>query len=395
MKIATMVRGYIPAPRPKDMVYAPIDLAVEITNSLNNKGHRVDYFGPMGTVLDKEDAVETRNLRPLVHDNAEFRALIEDIGQLSHYNPAMWDFYFAQEMFARARKGVYDILHFHHPEAAQPFVKLYPDVPVVYTLHDPIEGIRKEIFELYRTPNQYCVSISNNQRRTAPDLPYAATVYNGIDVEQFNFGKEEHDDFLLFTGRIVPEKGVKEAIQVAQQTDMRLLIIGPLAKDSQEYFDQHIKPHLNEKILYLGFIERDEIARYYQKAKAVLMPIQWEEPFGLTTIEAMACGTPVVVMRRGSMPEIVEDGRSGYIVDSVAEMVEAVKKVHLLHSKDCRQHVLDNFTSELMVDGYEQVYKDIIKHSRANRKYPVTSLRRISHTAKKKIETTIVPKKKK
>ncbi|HET8690214.1 MAG TPA: glycosyltransferase family 4 protein, partial [Candidatus Saccharimonadales bacterium] len=344
------------------------------------------YFGPNGTRLKKLKNLEvyTNNLRPLVHNYEEFRDLTESPELMNHYYPSMWDFYYAQKMFERARAGEFDLLHFHHPETAMPFVKMYPEVPVVYTLHDPVYNWYKETFEMYNTPNQYYISISDNQRRTAPDLNYVATVYNGIDPEMFAFSEEEHDDYLLFAGRIVPEKGVKEAIQVAMEADMRLLIIGPLYPDHQEYFDQHIKPFLNEKILYLGFIGRQELVRYYQKAKALILPAQWEEPFGLTTIEAMACGTPVIALRRGAFPEIIEDGQNGYVVDSLADMLDAIKKIHLISSKACRDHVVENFSIKQMVDGYEKAYREVVKRA-ARGRYglrPLHHIKRISRTAK-------------
>ncbi|HYG83294.1 MAG TPA: glycosyltransferase family 4 protein [Verrucomicrobiae bacterium] len=358
MKIATMVRGYIPAPRPADMVYAPIDLAVAISEQLTKRGHEVTYFGPNGTHLRAE--VETRNLRPLAHNYEEFAGLLKNIDALSHHVPGMWDAYLVREMFERARQGEFDLLHFHHPESALPYVHLYPDVPVIYTLHDPINPLFREVLEMYQTPSQYFVSISENQRIPAPDLPYVATVYNGIDTDVFEL-TEEKDDYLLFAGRINQQKGVKEAIQVAQQTDHRLLILGPIYADQQEYFDQHVKPHLNEKILYLGFVERETAVRYFQKAKAFLMPIQWEEPFGLTMAEAMACGTPVIAMRRGSVPEVVADKKTGYIVDSVTEMAEAVAKVKRIKPENCRKHVEERFSTDKMVDGYEAAFQKAIE----------------------------------
>ncbi|HEX6258518.1 MAG TPA: glycosyltransferase family 4 protein [Candidatus Saccharimonadales bacterium] len=353
MKIATMVRGYLPAPRPADMVYAPIDLAVAISEQLTKRGHTVTYYGPNGTHLCAD--VETQNLRPLVHNYEEFAGLLKNIDALSHNIPGIWDNFLVKDMFERARKKEFDLLHFHHPESALPYVHLYPDVPVVYTLHDPIGPLFREVLEMYHTSSQFFVSISDNQRIPAPDLPYMATVYNGIDTELFSF-TEEKDDYLLFAGRIVPEKGVKEAIQIAQQTDNRLLILGPVYSDQQEYFEQHVKPHLNEKILYLGFVERDAAVRYFQKAKAFLMPIQWEEPFGLTMVEAMACGTPVIALRRGSVPEVIAHRKTGFIVDSVAEMIEAVQNIKKIKARDCRKHVEEFFSIPKMVDGYEQAF---------------------------------------
>jgi len=353
-----MVRGYLPLPRPSDMVYAPIDLAGALAEGLQARGHQVDFYGPLGSESAGATIVN-RNLRPLATSNQEFQTLLGSGEQVNHYVPALWDSYLAQTMFERARAGEYDLLHFQHPEVALPLAGAYRDVSVVYTLNDPVYPWYKEVFELYDSPNQHYVSISDNQRRDAPDLNYAATVYNGIDTDDFRFSAE-HEDYLLFTGRVVPEKGVKEAIAVAEATNHRLLIVGPVPPAAQGYFEQYIKPHLSGRILYLGFIERDKILPYYQKAKALLMPIQWEEPFGLTSIEAMACGTPAIVMARGSMPEIILNGKTGFLVHSTGEMIEAVRKVNQLNRRACREHVKAHFALKQMVDGYERVYEQVL-----------------------------------
>lgn len=383
MKIAMMVRAYLPAPRPADMIYAPIDLAVAIASGLAKRGHSVDFFAPLGSELQQVH-VETANLRALASNQQEFRALIEDGDRINHYVPALWDNYMAQDMFRRAAQGQYDLLHFHHPEAALPFARLHPEVPVVHTLHDPVYGWYKELFELYHSPNQRFISISDNQRRDAPDLPYAGTVYNGVDVDQFLFSAEA-EDYLLVAGRIVPQKGFKEAVQIAQQTGSRLLIAGPVYPDHQGYFDQYIKPHLNDKILYLGYLEQSQLACYYQKAKAFLMPIQWEEPFGLTMVEAMACGTPVIALRRGSVAEVVQHGRTGFVVDSIAEMCAAVEQAGQIDRAACRQRVQEYFSIDKMVDTYERTFEEVLRaRKKLSRTYVKTQLRRVPGAIKAK-----------
>lgn len=364
MKIAIMVRGYLPVPRPKDLIYAPIDLAIAISEGLVKRGHSVDFYGPLGTKAGHGVNVVTQNLRPLVHDQAETRDLFHDIGRLTHYVPALWDEYLAVEMFKRARKGEYDLLCFEHPEVGLSLARLHPSVPVVHVLNDPVFPWYKELFELFQSPNQHFVSISKNQQRDAPDLPYLSAVYNGVDVQHFPFG-DSPEDYLLIAGRIVPEKGFKEAIQIAKQTGDRLLIIGPVYPESQDYFDQYIKPQLSDRILYLGYVEYSQMWRYFQKAKAFLTPVQWEEPFGLTTIEAMASGTPTISLRRGAAPEIIVDGKTGFVVDSVAEMAAAVGKIGQINRGDCREHVKQHFSIDKMVDGYEAAFEQLLhQHSR-------------------------------
>ncbi len=383
MRIAMMVLGYVPAPRPNDMMYAPLDIAVATAEGIARRGHQVDFFAPLGSHFhDPHVTVQNLHIRPLAHNQQELTNLFRTADRYASGVPALWDQRFASEMFARAERGVYDVLHFHHPETALTLARIYKRVPVVYTLHDPVTRIHKELFELYQTPNQHFVSISLNQRRDAPDLNYVANVYNGIDMHSFSFS-DGPEDYLLYVGRIVPDKGVKEAIQVAKETGHRLIIIGQIYPDSQEYFDQHIKPFLNDRILYLNHIERNHLPKYYQKAKALLTPVQWEEPFGLTTIEAMACGTPVISLRRGAAPEIIEDGKSGFVVDSIAEMIEAVHKIGKVKRHNCRTHVQDNFSIDKMVTGYEAAYRDIVTQAS-----PVHRLRRMTGKLQQSLSLT-------
>lgn len=362
MKIAMMVRAYIPVPRPKDIVYANIDLAVDIAEGLVRRGHTVDFYAPMGSHLKKSN-VQDCKLPPLVHNLEEFRELLFNTDKLIHGLPQLWDEYMAKIMFDKATAGDYDLLHFDHPESALSLAQLYPNVPVVYTLHDPIVSYHKEAYELFQTPNQHYVSISDNQRRDAPDLAYARTIHHGIDTRKFAF-EDKPEDYLMYNGRIVPEKGVREAIQVAKTTQHRLLIIGPTYPDSMDYFDKYIKPELNDQILYLGFIERDQLPKYYQKAKAMLTPVQWEEPFGLTTIEAMSCGTPVISFNRGAAPEIIDNGKTGYVVDTTAEMIDAVHKLNKIKRQDCRAYVEKNYAISNMVGNYEAVFEKIVSEQK-------------------------------
>lgn len=351
-----MVRGFLPAPAPTDIAYSPIGVAISIAEGLAAKGHLVTFFGPEGTNLKTE--VETLDVRPLVKSDQDFNELLSTMDLFQNYVPSLYDQYMVKAMFERAAKGEFDVLLFNHPESAMGYASLYPKISVVYILHDYLDEKRKRTIEMHQSPNQHFISISDSQRRDAPDLPYAATIYNGIDTDLFTYC-DKAEDYLLFAGRIVPEKGVREAVQVAIRTNKRLLIIGHLPSTSQWYFDEHIKPYLSDKILYLGLIDKIQLAKYYQKALALLVPIQWEEPFGLSMAEAMSCGTPVIAFRRGSVPEVVKDGKTGFIVDSTATMVEAIEKIEMINRKDCRTHVEQNFTLAHMVSAYEQVLESL------------------------------------
>ena len=367
MKIAMMVRGFIPMPRPSDMIYAPIDLAVAIAKGLGERGHEVTVFSPLGSdVYGPGITLETMNLRPLVRNQTEFEALLNNTEYLSHDVHGLWDRYMVNAMYERAEKGEFDLVYFHHPESALSHAAKHRRVPTVYALNDPIYPWYRELFELFHSPNQHFVSISKNQRRDAPDLPYLATIHNGVDLDLFTFSAKR-EDYLLFAGRITAEKGVKEAIQIAKESKHRLLIIGPINHGSQGYFDQYIKPQLNEHILYLGRMDQDQLPIYYQNAKAVLTPIQWEEPFGLTTVEAMACGTPVISLHRGAAPEIIKHGETGFVVGSIAEMVDAVGKVDTIKAQACRDHVQRYFSTDRMVDHYEKAFEQLLSGTEANK----------------------------
>lgn len=357
MKIAMMVRSFIASPVQNDIVYSPTGVAIAIAEGLQARGHEVTFFGPNGT--DIKTTVETCNVRPLAENAHELHKVISTPDLFEDYLPSLFDQYMARLMFQRARKGEFDALFFHHFESAAPMATLFPDVPVFYTLHDQLNDKRSHQINLHHSDNQHFISISNSQRRDAPDLNYIDTIYNGIDTDFFSFS-EDAEDYLMFAGRIVPDKGIKEAVQVALATGKRLIISGQIPPSEQWYFDEHVKPHLNDKILYLGLIDKEQLVKYYQKASALLMPIQWEEPFGLTMAEAMSCGTPVIAFRRGSVSEVVVDGKTGFIVDNTHDMIEAVDKIDTIRRQDCRTHVLAHFTKERMVINYEAALQSII-----------------------------------
>lgn len=353
MRIATMVKGYLTVPTPPDIIYAPADLGLQIAAGLIDKGHTVDFYAPKGSVVQPA-ALVTLELEPLAHDYESFQSLLINPAYASDNILATWDMYLAEEMFRRAAQGEYDILLFHHPEVALPFVRHYPNVKVVYIMHDPIIPLQKQTLEMYASSNQHIISISDKQRETAPDLPYLATIYNGIDTDYFTV-RQSTDEYLLFLGSILPRKGTKEAVGAALKSGEQLVIAGPTYPDNKEYFDTFVEPYIDGKqIRYLGHVPHNKTAELFQNAKAFLMPIQWEEPFGLTMAEALACGTPVIAMNRGSVPEIIEDGKTGYIVSSVDEMVEAVKKVDAIDPSVCRDSAKKRFSIDAMVDAYEK-----------------------------------------
>ena len=354
-----MVRGFLPTPPQNDIAYSPASVAKALAEGLAKRGHEITFFGPEGTTFDQNITVETCGLQPIATTMSELDEQISTPDLFSDYRFELYDGVMAREMLARANKGKFDCVVFHHFESALTLAPLFPNVPIVFILHDVLDSKRREVIEQNTSPNQHFISISNNQRRNLPDLNYVATIYNGIDTEKFAYN-DEAEDYLMISGRVTPEKGVKEAVQVAIQTKRRLLIAGSLSRQNFRYFDEEIKPYLDDKILFLGMLDRDQLVKYYSKAAALLSPIQWDEPFGLSMAEANSCGTPVIAFNRGSVPEVVADGVSGYVVDNSAEMILAIEKLDKLQRKNCAKHAHDNFSESIMLDHYESVLQSIV-----------------------------------
>jgi glycosyltransferase involved in cell wall biosynthesis len=227
--------------------------------------------------------------------------------------------------------------------------------PMLTTIH----GFSSpQILPVYKKYNKssYYVSISNSDR--CPDLDYLATVYNGINSEDFSFVAEPQN-YLLFFGRIHPHKGVYESIQIAKKAKRKLIISG-LIQD-QTYFDTMVKPYVNnDTIVYVGNSGPAERDMLLGNAIALLHPISFDEPFGLSVAEAMFCGTPVIAFNRGSMPELILDKQTGYLVNTVDQGANAVKDIKIISRKFCRDWAMSKFSSQKMAESYLSVYKQII-----------------------------------
>jgi len=253
-----------------------------------------------------------------------------------------------------------DIIHNHIGWRFLPFARFF-SAPVVTTLHGPLDIFYQQFFYGQFAEMPY-VSISNAQREPFLKLNYAATVYNGINLKDFTFNQNS-DNYLAFLGRTSPEKGLKEAIQIAKKAGIKLKIAAKIDAVDLNYFNKEIKPLIdNKQIEYIGEIGAEERDNFLGKATALLAPIQWREPFGLFFVEAMACGTPVIATKMGSVPEVVKNGETGFVVENqVDNFVEAIKKIKLIDRKNCRQHVEKNFTVEKMAKNYLKVYKRVLK----------------------------------
>ena len=248
----------------------------------------------------------------------------------------------------------FDIIHNHFDFLPLTYSGLI-HTPVITTIH----GFSSEqIIPVYKKYNahSYYVSISNSDRHR--ELTYLDTVYNGLDEEQFHYG-DGKGGYLLYFGRIHPHKGAYEAIQIAKRSKVKLILCG-LIQD-RRYFDEKVAPYLNDpSIIYMGNAGSQQRSQLLGDALALLHPISFEEPFGLSVAEAMMCGTPVIAFERGSMKELIVDGKTGFLVNNIQEAIVAVSKVNTLSRSECRQHAMDRFSSRVMTLNYLKLYQRIL-----------------------------------
>jgi glycosyltransferase involved in cell wall biosynthesis len=239
------------------------------------------------------------------------------------------------------------------------------DTPVVHTVHGPLGGEPGLLYaSLARVaPDVGLISVSVNQRKPQPDLNWVANCPNALELDVYPVNPHK-GDYLLFLGRMNPGKGCHRAIEVAKEADIPLLIAGKMQdRAEKEYFEAHVRPNLGWGIEYLGEVDQAKKIDLLQNARVTLFPIEWEEPFGLVMIESMACGTPVVATRWGAVPEVIDDGRTGVIVDDYREMAGVIDKVAALDPFECRRYVEERFSSERMVRDYEQAYAKALETS--------------------------------
>jgi glycosyltransferase involved in cell wall biosynthesis len=228
-------------------------------------------------------------------------------------------------------------------------------VPGLHVTHGPLDGVPTEIYAgiARQSPRLRLVAISHAQRALAPRLPFAGVCHNGLALESAPF-RARPEGYLAFLGRMSPEKGPADAIRIARRAGLPLLI-GAKCREPAEhaYFAEHVAPALGPDVVWLGELNAAEKYELLGGARALLFPIAWPEPFGMVMIEAMACGTPVLATARGSVPEVVADGVTGFVRETPDELIDAVARIDEIDRHACRRHVAERFSADAMTAGYE------------------------------------------
>jgi glycosyltransferase involved in cell wall biosynthesis len=321
--------------------YGPWERVVSLlTEGLVERGVDVTLFATADSVTQAHlDAVCPR---PLQEDPS--------------LDPKVWEALHIANVFEKASR--FDLIHNHYDFLPLTYAALV-NTPVVTTIHGFSSERIKPVYRRYANRVAY-VSISNADRD--PDLPYTATVYHGIDLSEFT-PREQAGRGLVYLGRIHPDKGVAEAIAVAKAVGLPLVIAGIV--HDREYFDHEIAPHVDgDRVRYVGSLGPADRNEMLGSALALLHLVEFAEPFGLSMIEAMACGTPVIARRRGSVPEVVDEGVTGFVVDDVAGAVDAVGRVGALDRRAVRARVAERFSRDRMVDDYLGVYERVLSGAR-------------------------------
>ncbi len=311
-----------------------------LTEELVQMGHDVTLFA-------SGDSVTTARLRPMV-----YKALRLDKHSI---DPVADHILLAEQVFKHA--GEFDIIHSHIDYMPYSLYRRM-ETPHVTTLHG-----RLDIPNLYNLYHEFddvpLVSISNYQRFPLPWVNWVSTVYHGLPKDIYDFNATA-GDYLAFIGRISPEKRLDFAIEIAKKADMPLKIAAKVDKVDKEYFETVIVPLLDHpSIEYIGEIDEVQKNDFLGNAYALLFPIDWPEPFGLVMIEAMACGTPVIARLHGAVPEVMEQGITGYIVKEMEYAVQAVKDVAKLSREQCRKEIKEKFTARRMAENYLKVYEQL------------------------------------
>jgi glycosyltransferase involved in cell wall biosynthesis len=324
--------------------YGPWEQVVsDLTTGLVTAGHDVTLFAPASTVTGA-DLVAT-----VPHAIADWPP------NEMPPDARVWEEVHIARAMETVARGEHDVVHSHlnvHPLGYAPLL----DTPILTTLHGSAwnRSIHPALEMFSDLP---FVSLSESERSFFPALNYVATVPNGIDCDAIRFSPDEGDS-LLFVGRMAPEKQPHVAIEVARRTGRGLILAGPVEAKHRDYFDEQVSPGIDGRdVVYLGPLDRAEVLDLYSTGLALLMPLAWEEPFGLVVVEALASGTPVIAWRRGAMPELIRDGVTGALVDDVDGALSALENTAWIDRKACRRDAETRFSIDAMTRGYLSAYE--------------------------------------
>ena len=252
----------------------------------------------------------------------------------------------------------FDIIHNHTCPEGMALAE-FADKPVLTTLHG---GMKNELDLLFERYTGWYATISHSAKAELPKKArFAGVVYNGIDVSSFPYNAGPRQDYLLYLSRMSVEKGPHLAIEIARRLGMRLVMAGNVNTPDIPFFREQVEPHIDgDLIQYVGEADQAEKRRLLSEARCLVAPVTWAEPFGLFMAEAMACGTPVIALRKGSTPEVVRHGETGFVVDSVEEMADAVANLGKIDPAACRARVVEEFSIKRMTDRYLEAYETVL-----------------------------------
>ncbi len=353
-------------------IFAPARLALDLAEGLEKLGHEVTFFSP-GPVDTKVKNINS----DLTYFTEEVEAItklkIEDgaVSELIKNKPLTFLTLSRQiqsdlisRCYKMANQGEFDIVHVYtnEEETAMAFSELVK-VPTVFTHHEPFNFLARYRTNFQKYKHLNFISISKSQQKAYPDINFVGNVYHGIDANRFEFNNTPKDYF-AFLGRIIKPKGVHLAIQACLETGQKLEIAGKhySGHGGDRYWEEKIEPFIDGKqIEYVGYISTDaEKSEFLGNAKGLLMPVQWEEPFGMVMLEAMACGTPVVGFAKGSIPEVVKDKVTGIVVEDLEDMKSGLGKINEIDRKEVRDYVEKEFSLKNMAQQHEKIYKQLI-----------------------------------
>jgi glycosyltransferase involved in cell wall biosynthesis len=316
-----------------------------LCNGLVAQGHDVTLFAPETSETDATLQAFEAPLRERFSSD-------ELVNLAPHLHLQM-----LAELYQRSED--FDVIHSHLDIWTLPFTRLR-DTPTLLTMHGrlDLDHIRDLLPRYGRVP---LVSISDDQRRAVADLPltWTATVYNGLDLATYQDVPHDAEGYLGFVGRIAEEKGPLAAIEISDRSGVPLRMAAKVDPLDVPYYENEVKPEMGSHVDFVGEIEEREKPAFYAGARATLFPSDWPEPFGLVMIESLAAGTPVIALRRGSVPEVIEDGVTGFVCDDVDEMVEATARIGEIDPEVCRRHA-ERFSAEEMCRGYVAVYDSLV-----------------------------------